>query len=69
MLPEHMPLWHKDCFDLKATEEKTDTGNFSPMCLKTGHKFPLRMCPLFITPGREEQSSSPELEAVHNESV
>ena len=33
MLPQNMPLWHKDYFELKATESRCQKGSLSTHCL------------------------------------
>lgn len=42
MPPENMPLWHKDCVELKAIKNQQVQEEFSAFlfCLKAGHKFP-----------------------------
>lgn len=42
MLPQNMPLWHKDYFELEKIESTDARRILCPpfICLKAGHKFP-----------------------------
>lgn len=42
MTPSNMPLWHINCFELKATEEQQAQEELSAICVKAGHKSPMK---------------------------
>lgn len=37
---QNMPLWYKDCLELKKFEKWQTQGRLPLICLKAGHKLP-----------------------------